>query len=202
MHTPVVGFLTKTISSDEPIFASGKTLPNTLIEARLVDQKGQESFFEKKSDELGNWEITINKPLPRDTYTFSVTARDARGATSYPTAPLKFKIIEKPVISFGFIDLGWFEILIILALLIASAASISAWYYVSQKSTREAYRIIIGRDIEKLSTLLSDYLKELKNLQELHDTSRSTQATTIIGKMLDTITKMKKYIGEEVSKLK
>lgn len=84
----------------------------------------------------------------------------------------------------------------------ASGTSIAGWYYISTKKTREAYRIIIGRDIDKLSTLFSDYLQEFAELQEQHDPSRSAKAVALADKMKDAITKMKKYLGEEVEKMR
>jgi hypothetical protein len=135
-------------------------------------------------------------------YTISVIARDERGATSFSTKEESFKVRPKTILSLGFIDLGWFEIFLIAMLMMISGAGLIAWWYISKTKTREAYKIIVGRDIEKLSTLLSGHLKELEGLQELHDPSRSTQATALIDKMKEVVAKMKKYLGEEVSKLK
>ena len=203
LPTPTIEFISRSVSQGELIFASGKSIPNTFIDARVSNTSRQEVFKGTASSDLaGNWKIIIDKPLPTGKYTVSVVARDERGATSFSTKEESFKVRPKTILSLGFIDLGWFEILLIAMIIITLGAGLAAWRYVSQKNTRGAYKIIVGRDIEKLSTLLSGHLKELEGLQELHDPSRSTQATALIEKMKEVVAKMKKYLGEEVSKLK
>lgn len=203
LPTPTLEFLSKSVTLEEPVFALGKSIPGAFIEARVLDASRQEVFKNtSQSDSSGNWKVTVDKSLHTGNYTFLVTARDERGASSYPTKEESFKVRPQTVLSFGgFIDLGWFEIFLIAMLIIISAASIIAWWYVSKKKTQEAYKIIVGRDIEKLSALLSDHLKEIEGMQELHDPSRSTHAAEHIERMKETISKMKKYIGEEVEKL-
>lgn len=203
LPTPTIEFVTRSVFQDELIFASGKSIPNTFIDAHVSNTLRQEIFKGTvPSDNAGNWKIIIDKPLSIGGYTVSVVARDERGATSFSTKEESFKVRPKAILSLGFLDLGWFEILLIAMLVIVSGASLTAWRYVSKTKTREAYRIIVGRDIEKLSTLLSNHLKELEGLQELHDPSRSTQAKALIDRMKEVVVKMKKYLGEEVSKLK
>lgn len=203
LPAPTIDFITRTVSQGEPLFVSGKTIPNTFVNFRIVDKKNQERFSGKVvSDGVGGWETSIDVTLPPGKYALIVTARDERGAVSFPIESPKFQVKPKVIISFGVIDLGWLEILIVVILLTASIAGISGWYYISTKKTREVYRIIVGRDIDKLCDLLSGYLKDLEGLQEQHDPSNSAKAAMLIGKMKETVTKMKKYIGQEVSRLK
>lgn len=203
LPTPIIEFLTRSISQDELIFASGKSILNAFIDARVLNTSQQEVFKGSvPSDSSGNWKIAVERSLSTGKYTVSAIARDERGAISYPTKKESFKVRPKTVLSLGFIDLGWFEIFLIAMVIITSGAGLAAWRYVSQKNTRGAYKIIVGRDIEKLSTILSDYLKELEDAQELHDPSRATKVASLIERMRETTAKMKKYIGEEVNKLK
>lgn len=203
LPTPIIEFVTRSISQDEFIFVSGKSIPNALIDARVSNTSRQEIFKGTvPSDSSGNWKIAVDQPLSTGAYTLSVIARDERGATSFSTKEESFKVRPKTILSLGFIDLGWFDILLIAMVIITSGVGFATWWYVSKKNTRVAYKIIIGRDIEKLSTLLSDYLKELGGLQELHDPSRFTRATALIEKMKEVVAKMKKYLGEEVNRLK
>ena len=153
------------------------------------------------SDGSGKWETSF-KELPIGQYSLRVTARDERGAVSYPLEIKKFRVLPPIVLSVGPLDLGWSEIFIIVMLLVVAGLSLFARQYASKKKTREAYRVIVGQDIEKLSVLLSDDLEELEETQKLDDSSRLAQAKERIDKMRKTIIKMKKYIGEEVNKMK
>ena len=203
LPAPTIDFITKTIQHGEPLFVSGKTLPNTFIDFRVVDGKDQEKLTGTvTSDGVGGWEMSVDATLPTGKYKLIVTARDERGAVSLPVEAPVFQVKPKVIISLGIIDLGWLEILVIAILLVASMTGVGGWYYISTKKTRDVYRIIVGRDIDKLCDLLSGYLKDFEGLQEQHDSSLSTKAAMLAGKMKDTIAKMKKYIGEEVRRLK
>lgn len=203
LPAPVIEFFTESASQGESIFISGRSIPNISVEVRAIDASAREVFRGSVlSDGSGNWKIAIDRPLATGKYTILAIARDERGAKSYPAEEKSFTVRPKTILSFGLIDLGWFEIFLISMLVIISGASLIAWRYVAKKSIRDAYKIIVGRDIEKLGTILSDDLKELEGLQESHDPSRSTQSAAGISRMKETILKMKKYIGEEVRKLK
>ena len=71
---------------------------------------------------------------------------------------------------------------------------------------REAYQIIAARDIDKLCKLLSDDLVNLKNLilnpQDVSVPQAEANAETFLKKMTETIEKMKKYLAQEVGKIK
>ncbi len=206
LPTPTITFLTKIISEGELIFISGKTVPHGFVDIKIFDKAGQEIFTEvSTSDGLGNWEVVIERTLAKGEYTLSVSARDNRGAVSYPIAAQPLKVKAKIVLSIGLIDLGWFEIFIIMILTVISVASISGWYYVAAKQKREAYKTIAGRDIDKLSTLLADDVKKLearfKNIVSA-DPKAKAEIKFYIGKVKGTIVKMKKYLGKEIEKLK
>ena len=203
LPTPAIEFISKSVSQGEVMFASGIAIPNAFVDVRATNSLQQEVFTGvTQSDGSGNWKITIDKALPTGKYGLLVRARDERGALSVASSESFFNIRPKIILSLGrFINLGWFEIFIIAMLIIISGASVIAWWYVAKKKTHEAYKIIIGRDLEKLGTLLSSNLKELESLQEVHDLNSSTQAIACVERMKETISKMKKYIGEEVKKL-
>lgn len=203
LPTPTIEFITAKASQDEGMFMWGKALPNVFIDIRVLNKLDQEVFKDTAtSDGLGNWNRIIEEPFSTGKYTLSVIARDERGAVSYPSEVKEFKIQPKTIFSFGPIDLGWLEILIAIVLFAASGIGIAAWYVASTRQTREAYRVIIGRDIDKLTSILSGHLEELGNVRELNDSARAAKTAAVTGKMKDTIAKMRKYLGEEVEKLK
>jgi len=64
-------------------------------------------------DVLGNWEITIGEVLSVGTYSVHVITRDAQGAKSFLTALASLRIKAKSIIEIVSLDLGWFEIFLI-----------------------------------------------------------------------------------------
>jgi len=204
--TPTISFITKSITQEEFVFASGKTIVNGFVDVQVINKEGQEVFAGSfESNGLGNWEAIIEESLAKGSYSLLITARDERGALSYPVESQSIKIKEKPILSIGFIDLGLFEILIIVILFAISASSIGAWYYVSAKKTRSAYNIIAGRDINKLNAILSSDIKNLEDrLRVIAKIGPKTkeEISFLIKRLKETSFKMKKYLIKEIEKLK
>lgn len=207
LQTPTIDFITKSVSQGEFIFASGKAISNGFVDVVIYNDKNLEVFTEVvASDGSGKWEIIVEEPLARGQYTFTAIARDERGAISYPTDALTFKIKAKTVVSFGGIDFAWFEILLIVILLTISGVGLTAWYYVSEKQKRGAYKIMATRDVEKMAAMLTHDVNELeawvKSPKGNLSTGMQTESEHYFKKIKETIAKMKKYLGQEISKLK
>lgn len=203
---PTLNFLTQSVSQDDFVYVSGKAVPNGFVDLTVIGEGGQEVFRGSPgSDNLGNWEIIIEQTFPLGNYMLSGRARDDRGAISFPADLGVFKIKAKSILSLGFIELGWFEIAIIIVLIVVSLVSISSWYYIARENKRRAYGIVAGRDVDKLANLLSNDLKAIeewvKRVKTI-ETKDKTEARFLFKKMKETILKMKKYLGEEVEKLK
>lgn len=204
---PTIEFITKTIAQEDYIFVSGKTKPAFFVDVHLSDSKGKEIFSgQTLSDELGNWETVIYKSLERGAHVLTANARDERGAVSYATAPQTIKVRPKTIISLGIVDLSWIEISIIGILIIISVISLFAWSYVSAKKTRQAYKVIVGRDIDKLSDLMIADIKKLKewfrDQEKILPPKEKADVEHFLDKVSDTAAKIKKYIPSSVNKLK
>lgn len=205
LPTPSIEFIPSLVSKGELLFVSGTAIPNAFIDVSILNKLQQEVFKNTvQSDNSGNWKIAVDKVLLSGRHSFSAIARDERGALSNPTPEKFFSIRPKIIVSLGsFINLGWLEIFIIFMLVLIAGVSLFAWHYISKKNTREAYKIIIGRDIEKITMTLSESLLELENSEKLPEPSRSTSIAEHIERMKATIIKIKKYIiDQEINKLK
>ena len=204
LEKPVVDFITKKVSGGEFLFASGKAVPNGFVDVKILkdDQIIFTTFSE--SNKVGNWEVVIEEPFQGGEYKFLISSRDDRGGVSYNTEPISFKITAKTIISLGVVDFGWFEIVIILVLIFSSVGSFVAWYYVSEKEKRSAYKIIVGRDIKKLSKLMENDMEDLeKSLKKQKFKSEDKEMINNSLKGLkSTVVKMKKYLSKEIEKLK
>lgn len=204
LPTPTIGFVTKSVSFGELIYAVGKVQPGLGIQVKLNDEKGQEVFRGKGTvDPVGNWEMFIKDPLSTGQYSLVITAVDERGALSYPAETQSVRVRPQPVISIGSLELGWLEILLLFGLAIATLAGFAAWRYTAKREKRSAYETIIGRDIEKLTAMLEYDLQQLKKLSNSPSLDSSTHAEmeVRIAKMQEKIDKMKKYLPEEMEKM-
>lgn len=206
LPAPTISFITRAVSQEELIFASGKAIANGFVDVKVFNKEGQVVFAGvADTNEAGNWEIIIEDPLAKGKYTLTAAARDDRGAISYPTEAEAVKIKAKTILSIGFIDLGWFEILLIIFLLVISSTSAGAWYYIAVKRKREAYRIVAVRDIDKLTTLLAEDLRGLEGWVEKSKEGLKRRAKPemefYLKNLHSTVDKMKKYLRQELDKL-
>ncbi len=206
LPTPIIYFVARSVEQGEPILVSGKTLPDGMVLVRLTSAAGAEAATaETRSDGLGSWQISMAKTLPTGKYVVTAIVRDSRGASSYPSEPQSIKVRAKTILSLGVVDLGWFEIFIILVLLVVAGASCGAWYYLHEQVRRQAYATIAGRDIDKIATIISEEVKAIgETLEKDQGITARTKAETgyRFKKIEDTIAKMRKYLGKEVEETK
>lgn len=206
LPTPTIDFVSPKVVQGEAVFVSGQAIPNGRVSFFVADVLNKDILAgEVESDGAGHWAISLADPLARGDYTLRAMVKDNRGAASLVSPARAFRVRSPVILSFGFIDLGWFEIFLIAILFIVSGFSVTAWYYVMQEKKREAYQIIAGRDIDKLTSLLEANLNELEGFCQSASGVKpalSQGMELYLKKIRDTIGKMKKYLGQEVEKLK
>ena len=199
---PRVDFFTQELAQGEPIFASVQTIPNVLVRGEIVNENNESIFQgEIMSDALGNAELILNALLPYGKYRLRITIRDERGATSFPKEVGPISAKAKVVLSLGVIDLGWFEIFLLVFFIFLFGGGALGLYYESLKRKRGAYRVIVGRDIQKFRTLLESALKEIETLNGSGDNEKQVRKKHFIDQMKSNLEKMNKYLEEEVSRL-
>lgn len=208
LETPVVHFYTETISKSETLFASGTSVPEGTVIFVVKDKRGNEIVKGvTTADSTGRWEFRTADPLSSSgSYTFNVMVFDTRGAQSFPTNDSTFRVRALVLFTLGSVDFGWFEILLIVILLILAVAVWFVLFIVKKGTVRGAYSTVIGRDVEKFSAMLKEEIDEVKKKVSLKKTIEDPDARTEvlyrIDKLYDTVAKMKKYLGQEIGKMK
>ncbi|MFA5870847.1 MAG: cohesin domain-containing protein [Candidatus Paceibacterota bacterium] len=203
LPTPLIKFVTKSVSQGEFVFVSGDGEPLGTVDVRVVGQDGREVSLNVVAVESdGRWDITINEPLAIGTYLISAISHDSRGAMSSVSVAQQFSVRAKSIISFGYIELSWFEILIMVILLVIAGASLWSRKYIIKKQKRGRYNIIVGRDIEKFSDLLLINIRELSKNISAKGGVDIPQLTHLLGTMNENVEKLKRYITQELEKLK
>ncbi|MBI2450702.1 MAG: hypothetical protein HYV47_04185 [Candidatus Nealsonbacteria bacterium] len=213
LPTPIIEFVTKRVSRDEAVFISGAALPSAFVDLRVYTKAAEVLKQTAQTDTSGKWGLSLKEPLLIGDYTITATSRDERGALSFPSAPEEFKIRPRTILSIGPVDFGYFEIFIIIILMIFAGAGFYGWYYFGLKKKRESYAIIIARDVEKMHNLLENNLIKLEeNLRSLEkfinpitkdiDPTMQEESLVFIGKMKEVLGKIKKYVKKEVEELR
>lgn len=206
LETPVIEYYPSSIASGELLFLSGKAVAMQYVEVRLANSRNQDIVVERVDvNAVGHWELRVNQFLPQGIYTLHAVAKDGRGASSYPTETIKIRIREQILFSIGTFALGWFEITL-LGLVIVLGGGWFLWKrYIMAEEKRAAYRVIAGRDIQKMGDLFEEKIKELEEWhkkQKNIDEKSKSEAEFIFEKIKDVIRRMKKYIGEEIKNIK
>ena len=208
LPTPIISFVSRSVSSGETLFATGSAIPNGFVDVSVRDRKsGREVASEAvQTDINGSWEASIVESLRTGAYQIVATARDMRGALSYPSEPQDTRVRSKVIFSLGLVEFGWFEIFLLTLVLISITAGVGAWRYVSEQSLRGAYIVIIVRDIKKFSDLLDGHIKvlekQLKSKKNKLDTESKAVIDHKIEQLKDTTKKMGKYLTEQTKKIR
>lgn len=207
LPTPTVHFYTETISQSETLFVSGTTLPEAGLVFSIKNSKGNEiQKLATNSDKNGVWEIRTVDTFGTGKYSFNVMVIDERGAQSFPTVEHTFRVRALVLFSVGSIDIGWFEILLAALLLILL---FTVWFTVRllRKNTiRSAYSTVISRDVLKFGVMIEQELEEIKKKISAGSTvlevDTKSEITFRIDKIFEIVAKMKKYLSQEIGKLK
>jgi hypothetical protein len=203
LPTPQITFVEPSVPQGQFVFATGSGTPSSSVAIAVVDGDKRDVFDGTVPVEGdGQWNITVEVPLAIGTYFLSATTHDDRGAQSLASAPVAFTVRPASVISFGIIDLGWFEILIIVILLVITGISVWSWRNLAKKQKRGLYNTVAGRDIEKLTDLLSANIKSLQELPAIKNATGEPESTYLIDKMDENVAKIRKYLKQELEKLK
>lgn len=209
IQTPTIAFITSTVSQDEQGFLSGTATPGGFVDIVATSKRGDR--IERGvavTDASGNWRFVFENVLPLGTYEVVATARDQRGAISYPTEPETMKVRPQTILSLGFVDLGWFELLVVFVLLVTSIGGVGAWYYVSQRDMQAAYATIAARDVKKFGDLIVGHMNMLETRTNEHSKgSRSKVAKQLKSdveymsqEVRDTVKKMNRYLVDLINK--
>ncbi|MFC1720764.1 hypothetical protein ACFLY0_02335 [Patescibacteria group bacterium] len=198
LEMPTIDFITDDITLEDTFHASGKGIAGEFVDY-LISKKEEEVYSGvAEVDISGKWEVTIDDGLDKGRYKLIFTSRDNRGAVSYSTEEITLRVGAKNILSAGPIDLTLLEILMLLAFLIIVGGGGSYWYYNENEKKKYAYRVVINRDIQKISDILAKNLDELELLlstQKRVPKDFQLRSKTIYASMRKTVVNIKKYIN-------
>lgn len=203
LPTPTITYITPKISEGELLYVSGKAISGGFVKMYILNENGKQIAQQQvEADSSGNWSITIDDLFSRGSYQLVISAFDSRGAISNQSNPVSFEIKPRIVISFGFVDLSWFEILIASILLFTTILAIIAVIYINTHKTRSAYNTIAARDVNKMADLIEADVKvinqQTKKVTGKSNGEKTGEITHHTKKIQQTLDKMRKYLGKEI----
>lgn len=202
LPTPEIQFITKSVSQGEFVFANGTGALGGFVEVNIADENNLEVFHGTTpvgSD--GRWDITMKEPLAIGQYRFSAISHNDIGAVSLASNAQLFTVRAKSIISIGFIELSWFDILLIVILSVITGASLLSRAYILKQHRRGKYSVEFSRDVEKLSNLLSANIESLSNLSVVKKVINDPELAHLINTMKENVAKIRKYIKQEIEDL-
>ena len=202
LATPQIVFVTPSAPEGEPLFVSGTTLTGGDITVYVLNDKKQPIFESTTTaNNAGDWSVIINQDIPQGSYGVSVVASDARGAMSLP-ATGSVIVRDRVIFSIGMFDFDWSELSLLILLVGIIVAIVVAWFLFRRREYRQAFRIIAGRDVQKLTDILESQLAEAQKRQGASEESAKTELGNFLTRAQETVGRMKKYLSKEVEDLK
>ena len=204
LESPIIEFINTSVSQGESLFISGRTIESGFVDILIVDKDGVEQLETTAlADVDGKWNASIDVSFTTGNYFVQATVRDLRGATSFPTEAQSFRVRAKTILSIGFVELGWFEIAVMILFLALTGASLAGYYYIMEQQKMSAYQTIAIRDVKKMIALLDKDVVALAGWIEGAKLTKHarTEVEHLFGKLQDTLAKTKKYIVHQLNRM-
>ena len=192
------------VGSEEPLVIKGLAVPTANVVVTIEDK----NLFlalqdEAKSNIQGEWEFRLDRELKRGDYFVSVKAKDARGALSLPTEPVKVSFVEKPTISLLGLDVTLRELLIAL---VAAGILAALWFYRKTllhltKAHRES--VIISRDLKNSFSMIKKDLDKITEITKMGASfeTKELEINVAAKKIGDTLDKIDGYLSKDIERL-
>ena len=193
------------IGSEESLVIKGLAVPTANVVVTIEDKnKFLVLQAEAKSNIQNEWEFRLDRELRRGDYFVSVKAKDARGALSLSTEPVKVSFVEKPVISLFGLDVTLRELLIAL---VAAGILVTLWFYRKTllrlaRSQRES--IIISRDLKNAFDAVKKDVDRMAGMvnNNISPDEKELEIKVISKKIVDTLDKVERYLDKDIEQLK
>ena len=205
IEAPVITFVNRQIIVNEDrVNAGGTALPNTEVIVQV--QNSQKQIVAEQIapvDANGNWTITINKILIIGDYQLLVRTQDKNMASSFPVTSDTIKVISKPMLILGNVNITQAEFFIILILILLGSFG-AGWFGFRKWRAQLDRRVVIAQrdvvnilnnsknDIEKLLNNYTDGTLSKSDLAEMED---------VLKKMKDNFEKSYRYIVENIREI-
>lgn len=127
---PEVIAYSENIKSEENLFITGQTYPDSSVYISIEDKDGLKETFIVRSDLNGVFNFLWPKNLKSGSYKLSTKVQNQNGATSYSSQPREFKVSSNIVIQIGAVKIinPYIGYLFMLTMVIIIVGGVYGWY--------------------------------------------------------------------------
>jgi len=208
IQSPEILFINRNVFIGEGgLFLNGSSLPLSTILYNLKLKSGENILQgEVASNDKGFWSIDISQPLKKGSYIIEITAKDSRGALSFPVESNSISITERPVLVLGRLNVTYQGLSIILILFFAISFFLG-WLFRHRADKQRNNRIVIAeRDVNAMLVNIDKDIKSIIkdhkiNSKEPLDSNVEVNVNYILNKIGGNIERAKKYILENIEEI-
>ncbi|AKM78448.1 MAG: hypothetical protein UY31_C0068G0011 [Candidatus Wolfebacteria bacterium GW2011_GWE1_48_7] len=182
----------------------GTALPDITLQVQLKTKEGQiEQAIETHSDAHGSWATRFDRPLKKGDYVIEVTARDGRGALSYPVTSDVFRVRPRPALVLGKFEMTqfWFFTVLIIGLI---GAFIAGWLFVKFEREQRSRKIVIcQRDVTNMLAMLKKDIDRIleKYSDDKIDETEVSEIRHLAKRASENIEKSGKYCVQSIGEI-
>jgi len=200
LNSPVITEISDRVYTDEGIINIRGSAPDGNEVILIMSDKAGQVVAKAvvPVDENNNWSGRIEGSLKKGRYAVTATARDERGALSYPSASARVTLSERPLFTIGSFGVTptWFYIGLIILLI---GGFFLGW--LSQRAAhtkREGRTKIANRDISNVLNLIKKDIDAAASSLGKQEDKGASQAKYLLDKAGKNIDKMGRYLVEGV----
>ncbi len=186
------------------LYANGSAPVGTTLLVSLKDAQEQVTYSDTViPDAEGKWALNIGKPLTKGMYYLEVTAKDSRGALSYPVRSAPIKVAPKPLLTILNIEITQFWFYTVTSLLMLGALVLGTWMERRRKQFRGSNIFVIQKDVSNLVASVQKDVTFLGDRMSTYELSESAanESNIILDKMQGTLKKIADYVFKHIDEV-
>ncbi len=187
---------------------SGTSVASSEILISVKNDRGQEiSQARTRSLEDGSWSLSVEQPLKAGDYTVDATARDARGALSLASVPVKVNVKERPIITLLGVDVNYSWAMIGVLGIAVLAIIVVSILQVIKNARRRRWAQAVARDagvrldtvrvkLQALADLHAEVTGQVRGVKDKR--KRESEFDVLLGKIEEDLERDRATIVKEV----
>lgn len=200
----IIGLSRNVYIGEASFQANGIAIPKAEVTAVVRTVEGVQIFKQTiPTTAEGIWALETDVLFGKGTYVLEITARDGRGAMSYPVVSEPFEVKKKPLFTFAGIEVTetWFFVGVIGILIIGIAIGM---YLESLKRAQRLRKTVIAtRDVVNITDRIGQDMDKMFALynEKTGANADKAQIEFIVKRIREDIDKMKKYVVQDVEEI-